>query len=148
MKRSVKISLWFVGALFALLLIAPPILSATPAEPKYLCAQCHTMDHQYQTFTASKHSDKITCSDCHVPHGFATGLATKYSDGARHVFATLGGTKAEEIRITSDALETVLANCASCHTSTEHATRPESKYCITCHADEAHGVLARPELGK
>ncbi|HWI52124.1 MAG TPA: NapC/NirT family cytochrome c [Symbiobacteriaceae bacterium] len=147
MKRPVKLTLWFVGALFALLLVAPPILSATPAEPRYLCAQCHTMDHQYQSFTASKHHGEITCSDCHVPHGIS-GLATKYSDGARHIFATLAGTEAEAIRITPHALQTVLANCASCHTDVAHATQPESKYCITCHAEEAHGVLARPEVGK
>ncbi|HWI65251.1 MAG TPA: NapC/NirT family cytochrome c [Symbiobacteriaceae bacterium] len=148
MKRPVKFTLWFIGALFALMLVAPPILSATPAEPKYMCAQCHTMTAQYETYTASKHSGEITCSECHVPNGFVSGLATKYTDGARHVFATLKGTKAEEIRITSHSLETVLDNCARCHTDVEHATQKESRYCITCHADEAHGMLAEPEKGK
>jgi cytochrome c nitrite reductase small subunit len=148
LKRSIKITLWSICALFALVLIAPPILSATPAESKYLCAQCHTMDHQYQTFTESNHAGEITCSDCHVPQGLVSGLATKYTDGARHVLATLEGTKAEDIRITNHALETVLANCASCHTSTDHAKQPESKYCITCHAGEAHGVPGRLEVVK
>ena len=147
MKRPVKITLWFVCALFAILLVSPPILSATPAEPKYLCAQCHVMDAQYQSFTASKHNGEITCSDCHIPNGLVTGLTTKYTDGARHVFATLRGTKAEDIRITSHSLETVLDNCTRCHTDVPHAVQAESRYCITCHAEEAHGMLAAPEKG-
>lgn len=140
MKRSVKLVLWSVGALFVLLLLAPAVLSATPAEPRYLCAQCHVMAHQYQTFAASKHHGKITCSDCHVEPG-VSGLAAKYTDGARHAFAALGGAKAEDIRITSHALETALANCIRCHADSEHASQPDSKYCISCHAEESHGVL-------
>lgn len=147
MKRPVKITLWFVCALFAVLLVAPPILSATPAEPKYLCAQCHAMSAQYESFTASKHNGEITCSDCHIPGGFVTGLTTKYTSGARHVFATLRGTNPDDIRITPHSLETVLDNCARCHTDVTHATQPESRYCITCHAEEAHGMLAAPEKG-
>lgn len=139
MKRFGKPILWSVGLLFALLLAAPAVLSATPAEPRYLCAQCHTMERQYETFMVSAHAGEITCSDCHVQPGVA-GLITKYTDGARHAFATLRGVKAEDIRITSHGLETALANCASCHADSEHASQPESKYCISCHAEESHGV--------
>jgi len=139
LTRSGKLGLWSAGILFVLLLAAPAVLSATPAEPKYLCAQCHAMERQYETFTASKHNGVITCSDCHVEPGLV-GLAGKYTDGARHAVATLGGVKPEDIRITSHALETALANCIRCHADSEHAAAPESKYCISCHADEAHGV--------
>lgn len=142
MKRSGKFIWWVIFAFFALLLATPAVLSATPAEPAYLCAQCHAMEHQYQTFVASKHNGEITCSDCHVQPGLA-GLVAKYTDGARHAFATLGGVKAEDIRITSHALETALANCTRCHADSEHATQPESKYCISCHAEESHGVGAK-----
>jgi len=145
LRRPVKVTLWFVCAFFAVVLAAPSILSATPAEPKYLCAQCHVMDAQYQTFTASKHNAVITCSDCHIPDGFAAGLATKYTDGARHVVATLRGTKAEDIRITSHSLETVLDNCVRCHTDVEHATQADSRYCMSCHAEESHGGPAESE---
>lgn len=142
MKKPVKYLLWLLGALFGLVLAAPPILSATPAEPRYICAQCHTMQAQYESFTASKHNGQISCSDCHAPDGLVAGLVTKYSAGAKHLVATVAGTKAEEIRITSHSLETVMDNCARCHADVEHATLPESRYCISCHAEEAHAVEA------
>ncbi|MDF2629012.1 MAG: nitrate reductase component, cytochrome C-type protein [Symbiobacteriaceae bacterium] len=140
MKRSGRIVLWVLGALFVLLLAAPVVMAATSTEAKYLCAQCHTMEHQYQTFAASKHAGVISCSDCHVPPG-AAGLFTKYTDGARHLFATVGGVKAEDIRISAHGLETALANCINCHADSEHAQQPDSKYCMSCHAEESHGAF-------
>jgi cytochrome c nitrite reductase small subunit len=139
-KRFVKIALWSAGALLLALLLTPPILSATPAEPKYLCASCHTMAPWYDSYRVSAHGGAVTCSDCHSRHGLA-GLAQKYTDGARHVLAELAGVRPEAIRLSPDGLDTVMANCASCHATVEHARDPGAAYCISCHADEPHGTL-------
>jgi cytochrome c nitrite reductase small subunit len=138
LKRSVKVGFWSIGALLLVVAATPPILSATPAEPAYLCASCHTMEPWHESYLADSHGGAITCSACHTPHGLK-GLAFKYGDGARHVVAQVLGAKPEEIRISSQGLEIVLNNCASCHTDSAHAQQPDVKYCINCHAEIPHG---------
>lgn len=140
MKRSMKLALWCAGIVFAILLITPSILSATPAEPRYLCAQCHAMDAEYHSYLNSSHAGQVTCSSCHVPHdNLVAGLTAKYTDGAKHLLATARGVNPDEIRISEHGLDVVMANCASCHRDVEHATQPDARYCITCHAEEPHG---------
>lgn len=138
MKRSFKTALWSLGALLLLVVIAPPILSATPAEPKYLCGACHAMAPWHESYLANTHAGQISCSDCHVRHGIQ-GLVTKYSDGAGHLLAQLRGARPEDIRISEHGLEAVLDNCIACHADSEHATNPDARYCISCHADQPHG---------
>jgi cytochrome c nitrite reductase small subunit len=126
-----------LGALLLLVLAAPPILSATPAEPN-LCGACHAMAPWHDSYLTNKHAGQITCSDCHTPPGLR-GLLTKYGDGSRHLLAQAAGVNPEEIRISERGMEVVLDNCITCHAATEHAANPDSRYCISCHADQPHG---------
>ena len=49
-------------------------------EPK-VCANCHIMNSQYDSWEKSWHHHTATCVDCHLPHSFPQKYIAKAEKG-------------------------------------------------------------------
>ena len=79
------------------------------------CANCHVMNEQYDGWVKSSHRSVAVCNDCHVPHSFVAGYATKGLNGFWHSYYFTGGTFPEPIRALPPSRKIAEANCRRCH---------------------------------
>jgi cytochrome c nitrite reductase small subunit len=116
-------------------------LSTNPAA----CANCHIMDEQYASWTASSHSAVAGCIDCHLPHPTIPKWISKAENGWFHSVAFTLQNYPEPIRIKPRNHRIVQRNCVSCHTSMVHQMLPatvggEAVQCMACHYDVGHAA--------
>src|SRR4030095_4029448 len=52
-------------------------------DPK-VCANCHIMQPQYDSWQKASHHTVATCVDCHLPHGFIRKYLSKAENGFHH----------------------------------------------------------------
>ncbi len=50
------------------------------SDPK-VCANCHIMNLQYDSWQKSGHHHSAVCADCHLPHGFPGKYIAKARTG-------------------------------------------------------------------
>jgi cytochrome c nitrite reductase small subunit len=141
-----------IAAVFGLLL-GLGVFTFTYAEgTSYLstrpeaCANCHIMQEQYDSWTASSHTAVAGCVDCHLPHPTIPKWISKAENGWFHSVAFTLQNHPEPIRIKPRNRAIVQRNCVSCHTGIVHGMLPETGSrgmavnCTHCHADVGHAA--------
>jgi cytochrome c nitrite reductase small subunit len=116
-------------------------LSDNPAA----CANCHIMEEQYSSWTASSHSAVAGCVDCHLPHATIPKYISKAENGWFHSVGFTLQNYPEPIRIKPRNRQLVQANCATCHQEVAHTmapemVAPEGVTCMHCHREVGHAA--------
>ena len=109
------------------------------------CANCHSMDSQYENWYHGAHENFAKCTDCHLPHdNFVVYYAEKGRQGAKDTFAFVTGRIPVAIRANEKTKGIIQANCVQCHEDAAETVvmgaQPFDRYCWDCHRDVAHGV--------
>ena len=116
-------------------------LSTDPAA----CANCHTMQSQYDSWQKSSHHPVATCVDCHLPHDFIGKYVAKTENGWHHSKGFTLQDFHEPIMITSKNALILQRNCLACHGEIAHGLvegvngEPDEVQCVHCHIGVGHG---------
>ncbi len=115
-------------------------------DPK-VCANCHIMQPQYDSWLRASHHAVAGCGDCHLPHDFVGKWFTKALNGYHHSRGFTFQDFHEPIIIKPRNARVLQANCLRCHgdlvhdlLATRDAARPgDELHCVHCHASVGHG---------
>jgi len=131
-------------------------LSYMSDDPR-VCANCHIMNEQFDSYLKGPHHAVAGCTDCHLPAdffgkylakarngyhhsmGFTFQSSTPDAPGARRVFE-------EPIRIKPTNAQILQDNCLLCHGDLVHDIVHGSTYdtdaarCVKCHRSVGHGA--------
>ena len=115
------------------------------------CANCHSMDSQYENWYHGAHENFAKCTDCHLPHdNFVVYYAEKGRQGAKDTFAFVTGRIPVAIRANEKTRGIIQANCVHCHEDAAETVvmgaQPFDRYCWDCHRDIAHGARGASSL--
>ena len=116
------------------------------SEPK-VCANCHIMQAQYDSWQKASHHHVAVCNDCHLPRGFVGQYVAKARNGFNHAKAYTLQDFAEPIAIKTFNSDIVQDNCLACHRDLVHDAvmergPAEEASCVHCHAGAGHGERA------
>jgi cytochrome c nitrite reductase small subunit len=116
------------------------------SDPK-VCANCHIMQPQYDSWQKAGHHHVAVCNDCHLPRGFFVAYFTKALNGFNHAKAYTLQDFHEPITAKPFNAGIVQANCLACHRDLvgEAVGRrgpEEEASCVHCHPDAGHGERA------
>ena len=110
-----------------------------------VCANCHIMQPQYDSWQKASHHTVATCVDCHLPHGFIRKYLSKAENGYHHSRAFTFQDFQEPIMIKAKASRILQENCLQCHGALVHqqvarAEDPSDEVrCVHCHSSVGHG---------
>ncbi len=116
-------------------------LSSNPTA----CANCHIMDHHYDSWQKGSHHGVATCVDCHLPASGIEKYVAKAINGYNHSKAFTLQNFHEPIMIGEANSKILQENCVRCHgdllheTMTGSSTRYEPGRCVHCHRSVGHG---------
>lgn len=138
-----------VGALVgigAYTLVYAEGLSYMSSDPK-VCANCHIMQAQYDSWQKSSHHHVAACNDCHLPQGFFGKYLAKALNGYNHSKAYTLQDYHEPIAIKPFNTRILQENCLACHRALVHEAamargRSEEVRCVHCHLSAGHGERA------
>ena len=121
-------------------------LSYMSSEPK-VCANCHIMRAQYDSWQKSSHHHVAVCNDCHLPRNLVGQYVAKALNGFNHAKAYTLQNFAEPIAIKPFNSAIVQENCLACHRALVQdavmARGPaEEASCVHCHQTAGHGERA------
>ncbi len=122
-------------------------LSYLSADPG-VCANCHIMQPQLDSWQKSSHKNVAACVNCHLPHEFIPKYIAKAENGYHHAKSFTFQDFHEPIMIKAKSAQILQDNCLSCHGKlvidmVMGATKdPNAVRCIHCHADVGHGPRA------
>jgi cytochrome c nitrite reductase small subunit len=120
-------------------------LSYMSDDPK-VCANCHIMQPQYDSWQKASHHTVATCVDCHLPHGFIGKYVAKAENGYHHSKAFTLQDFHEPIMIKEKSSRILQEACLSCHGALVHeqiaraAVGAGEVGCIHCHRSVGHGA--------
>jgi cytochrome c nitrite reductase small subunit len=118
--------------------------SYSSADPK-VCANCHIMNDQYNSWQKSSHHAAAGCVDCHLPHDFVGKYMAKASNGYHHSKGFTFEDFHEPIMIKPHNAQILQDNCLRCHSDLVHdivkgsKTDKDAVQCVHCHASVGHG---------
>ncbi|HWP13093.1 MAG TPA: cytochrome c nitrite reductase small subunit [Ramlibacter sp.] len=121
-------------------------LSYMSSDPK-VCANCHIMQAQYDSWQKSSHHHVAICNDCHLPQGFVGKYVAKALNGYNHSKAYTLQDFDEPIAIKPFNTRILQDNCLACHRALVHEAamargRSEEVRCVHCHLSAGHGERA------
>ena len=121
-------------------------LSYMSSDPK-VCANCHIMQSQYDSWQKSSHHHVAICNDCHLPHGIVGKYVAKALNGFNHSKAYTLQNFAEPIAIKPFNAGIVQENCMYCHAplvdeAVAATGRGKEMLCVHCHSSAGHGERA------
>jgi cytochrome c nitrite reductase small subunit len=121
-------------------------LSYMSSDPK-VCANCHIMQSQYDSWQKSSHHHVAICNDCHLPQGFFGKYMAKALNGFNHSKAYTLQNFDEPIVIKPFNSRIVQESCLACHRALVHEAamargRSEEVSCVHCHLSAGHGERA------
>ena len=121
-------------------------LSYMSSDPK-VCANCHIMRAEYDSWQKSSHHHVAVCNDCHLPRDVVRQYVAKALNGFNHSKAYTLQDFAEPIAIKPFNAQIVQDNCLACHRPLVQdavmARGPaEEASCVHCHAGAGHGERA------
>lgn len=121
-------------------------LSYLSSDPK-VCANCHIMQAQYDSWQKSTHHHVAVCNDCHLPRGVLAKYVAKAVNGFNHSKAYTLQDFAEPIAIKPFNAAIVQDNCLACHRHLVQeavmARGPSQEAsCVHCHQYAGHGERA------
>jgi cytochrome c nitrite reductase small subunit len=94
-------------------------LSYMSSDPK-VCANCHIMQPQYDSWLKSGHHHVAGCADCHLPHDLIGKYTAKALNGWHHSKAFTLQNFAEPIAIKPANARILQDNCVACHQGLLH----------------------------
>lgn len=117
------------------------------SEDAKVCANCHIMQSQYDSWQKSSHHHVAICNDCHLPKGFVGKYAAKALNGFNHARAYTLQNFAEPITIKPFNGDIVQESCLACHRALVHEAvtatgRGGEMPCVHCHSSAGHGERA------
>ena len=119
-------------------------------EPS-VCANCHIMWPQYDSWQKASHHTVATCVDCHLPAKGLRKYLSKLENGFNHSRAFTLQNFHEPIVITPRNAALLHENCLRCHGALMHdvtaAGGGDAPRCVRCHITVGHGDpvgLGRP----
>jgi cytochrome c nitrite reductase small subunit len=118
-------------------------------EPE-VCANCHIMQPQLDSWQKSSHHAVARCVDCHLPHDFVGKYVAKAENGYHHSKGFTFQDFPEPIVIKAKNARILQQNCERCHADLVHdqfatrdAARPaDALTCTHCHDRVGHGDTA------
>jgi cytochrome c nitrite reductase small subunit len=118
-------------------------LSYMSSDPK-VCANCHIMQAQYDSWQKSSHHHVAICNDCHLPRTFVGKYMAKALNGFNHSKAYTLQDFAEPIAIKPFNADIVQENCLACHRALVQDAAmargtSEEVSCVHCHQSAGHG---------
>lgn len=119
-----------------------------------VCANCHIMRAQYDSWQKSSHHHVAVCNDCHLPRGVVGQVVAKVLNGWNHSKAYTLQDFAEPIAIKPFNSDILQENCLACHRALVQdavmARGPaQEASCVHCHQYAGHGeraVLGGPRI--
>lgn len=116
------------------------------SDPK-VCANCHAMQAQYDSWQKAGHHHVAVCNDCHLPRGFVQQYVTKALNGFNHAKAYTLQDYHEPITAGKFNADIVQGNCLACHRDLVQEAvmargHDEEVRCVHCHDDAGHGERA------
>ena len=116
------------------------------SDPK-VCANCHIMNAQYDSWQKSSHHAAAGCVDCHLPRDFFGKWVAKALNGYHHSKAFTLQDFAEPIAIKPGNSAILQANCIACHRdlvneAANETGRGDEFSCVHCHQTVGHGERA------
>lgn len=123
-----------------------------------VCAQCHIMNDQYDSWRKGPHHAAATCYDCHLPPHFPQNYIAKGVNGYNHSMGFTfqpprpddPGEKMyfhEPIQIKPMNSQILQDNCLRCHGDFVHdivagsTTGENAVRCVHCHRGVGHGAM-------
>ncbi len=116
------------------------------------CANCHIMQHEYDSWQKAGHHHAAVCIDCHLPQAFVPKYIAKAENGWRHSKLFTTGGFVEPIEVKGAGRAILQNNCVRCHTALTadmRSSAPLSGHedaqnlpCVHCHWDAGHGDRA------
>ncbi|HEX9721422.1 MAG TPA: cytochrome c nitrite reductase small subunit, partial [Ramlibacter sp.] len=94
-------------------------LSYMSSDPK-VCANCHIMQAQFDSWQKSSHHHVAICNDCHLPQGFVGKYVAKALNGYNHSKAYTLQDFDEPIAIKPFNTRILQDNCLACHRALVH----------------------------
>lgn len=121
-------------------------LSYMSADSK-VCANCHIMNSQYDSWQKSSHHAVAGCVDCHLPHDFVGKWTAKAVNGWHHSKGFTLQDFDEPIAIKPYNSRILQESCLACHGDLVHGAaaetgRPGEFTCVHCHQSVGHGERA------
>ena len=112
-----------------------------------VCANCHIMNSQYDSWQKSSHHAAAGCVDCHLPHDFIGKWTAKAVNGYHHSKGFTLQDFDEPIRIKPGNSRILQDNCLACHGALVHDAAAETGRgdeftCVHCHQSVGHGERA------
>lgn len=112
-----------------------------------VCANCHIMNSQYESWQKSSHHAVAGCVDCHLPHDFVGKWMAKALNGYHHSKAFTLQNFEEPIRIKPGNSRILQNSCLACHGALVHEAASETGRgdeftCVHCHQSVGHGERA------
>lgn len=113
------------------------------SEDPAVCANCHIMWPQYDSWQKASHHTVATCVDCHLPEDFVGKYVAKAENGWNHSKAFTLQDFHEPIVITPKNSDILHRNCLRCHADLVHAQAGAvdgvTPRCVRCHDSVGHG---------
>jgi cytochrome c nitrite reductase small subunit len=122
-------------------------LSYMSDDPK-VCANCHIMQPQYDSWQKASHHTVATCVACHLPHSLIRKYLSKAENGYHHSKAFTFQDFHEPILIKEKSSRILQDNCLHCHGDLVHeqiaraAAVAGEVQCVHCHRSAGHGTPA------
>ena len=110
-----------------------------------VCANCHIMQPQYDSWQKASHHTVATCVDCHLPHGLIRKYLSKAENGYHHSKAFTLQDFHEPIMMTEKSARILQEACTQCHADLVHeqivraADGSGEVRCFHCHRSVGHG---------
>jgi putative cytochrome c nitrite reductase, small subunit nrfH len=136
------LKLMVVGFAIGLLAVFGTVGAYSVFESPEFCGYCHAMKAEHATWEKGLHRN-VDCVECHLPNdNLAHHLVAKAETGMVDVYHETKRDYPANIEITEQGKQYVNDNCFRCHEVTNdkvHQSLGETKNCIKCHQDVAHG---------
>ena len=112
-----------------------------------VCANCHIMNSQYDSWQKSSHHAAAGCVDCHLPRDFVGKWTAKALNGYHHSKGFTLQDFDEPIAIKPGNSRILQENCLACHRDLVHEAAAETGRgdeftCVHCHESAGHGDRA------
>lgn len=107
------------------------------------CANCHSMNPQFNGWIKSSHRSAAVCNDCHTPQGAAAKYYVKASNGFWHSFYFTTGWYPDNIEIKQSNIDVADDACLKCHQDIVDMMKRfkdnnEKISCVRCHTSVGH----------
>jgi len=112
-----------------------------------VCANCHIMNSQYDSWQKASHHAVAGCVDCHLPQDFIGKWTAKALNGYHHSKGFTLQDFHEPIMIKPGNSSVLQKNCVTCHQDivdgiNTHPGNPKKMLnCVHCHREVGHGPV-------